>query len=47
MYKLHEGEKVIPKEKNMDAFALVPGRSESKPPKKEIKRMDPLARATA
>jgi hypothetical protein len=35
VYKLHEGEAVTPKEKNMDMMALVPGRSEEKP-KKEV-----------
>ncbi len=34
-YTLEKGEAVVPKEKNMDAMALVPGRSEDKP-KKEI-----------
>jgi hypothetical protein len=40
-YKLHKGEAVVPKEKNMsDPFALVPGRTEPKSAKKEIKRME-------
>lgn len=41
-YKLHEGEAVVPKEKNMaaDIYAHVPGRTEPKPAKKEIKRME-------
>jgi hypothetical protein len=36
-YKLHEGEKVVPKEENMagSAFGMVPGNTEDKP-KKEI-----------
>lgn len=39
-YKLHEGEKVVPKEKNMaDVFAHVPGRAPEKSPKKEIKHI--------
>jgi hypothetical protein len=41
VYKLHEGEAVKTKEENkMDAFAHVPGRTEPKPAKKEIKRME-------
>jgi hypothetical protein len=40
IYKLHEGEAVKTAEENkMDPFALVPGRSEPKPPKKEIKHI--------
>ena len=40
-YTLHEGEKVVPKKENMaDIYAHVPGRTESKPAKKEIKRME-------
>jgi hypothetical protein len=40
-YQLHEGEKVVPKEDNMaDIYAHVPGRTEPKPAKKEIKRME-------
>ena len=40
-YKLHEGEAVTPKEDNpmSDMFAKVPGRTESKSPKKEIKHI--------
>src|ERR1700675_2612061 len=34
-YKLHEGEAVVPKEKNIDPMALDPGRTEDKP-KKEV-----------
>ncbi len=41
LYKLHEGEAVKTKEENMaDVYAHVPGRSEAKPAKKEIKRME-------
>jgi hypothetical protein len=41
-YQLHEGEKVVPKKENMaaDIFAHVPGRTEPKPAKKEIKRIE-------
>ena len=43
IYKLHEGEKVVPKKENqMDhekVFEGVPGRSSEKPPKKEIKEI--------